>query len=74
MGAMPTPLIMQHPRFTIALLSISMGSCLGGSSSDPGGEVAGLSLPNGVDLVTVSGDTGGSAVAAATNLIFFSSE
>lgn len=70
MGTMPTPLIMKHARFTFVLLCISLGSCLGGSSSDPGGEVAGLSLPNGVDLVTVSGDTGGSAVAAATNLNF----
>lgn len=51
-----------------ALLCLAAGSsCLGGSSD---GEVTGLSLPAGVDLVTVSGGAGGTAVAAATNTNF----
>jgi hypothetical protein len=62
---------MIYKLFSLILLSSLLGSCLG-SESDPGGEVAGLSLPDGMDLVTVAGDTNGSAVAAATNLNFSS--
>jgi hypothetical protein len=53
--------------FLVLLCLAVGGSCLGDSST---GDVAGLSLPSGVDLVTVAGDAGGTALAAATNTNF----
>jgi len=53
--------------FLLLLCLAAGGSCLGDSST---GDVSGLSLPPGMDLVTESGDAEGSAIAAATNLNF----
>lgn len=58
---------MRQSSLILALCLAAGASCLGGSSS---GEVSGLSLPSGMDLVTESGDAGGTALAAATNTNF----
>lgn len=53
--------------FLVLFLLAAGASCLG---DDSGGAVSGLSLPSGMDLVTVSGGAEGSATAAATNTSF----